>query len=211
MELPQIIIYGRGDKVPDDYIKINTTSISKEDWSKKFSPFLLGPIEVRPLEDSKVSLNFENAWQYSKRYMNQSKEEWNQWSDDGFENNKAVRFPMGRGSKPMYAYYHGKELGYIKARFKIYAPLYEKCIKRYAKEPFKKLKKMIKEGKKIALFDFDGYCHFLKGMTLEDVIYNSRKKMGHSFVLLGMLTKNKFWKEKYNKKKEKIISVPRLK
>ena len=29
-ELPQVIVYGRGDKIPNDYIKINSTSKSGE-------------------------------------------------------------------------------------------------------------------------------------------------------------------------------------
>ena len=69
---------------------------------------------------------------------------------------------------------------------------------------------MVDEGKKIALFDYDGYYHYGKNMSLEDVIYNSKKKMGHSFILLGMLTDNYFWKEKFDEKKIKLVSVPRL-
>lgn len=210
MEKPQVIIYGRGDKVPDDYIKVNTTSKSSEEWSRKFSPFLLGPIIFTPYDEKVVSLNFENAWQYSKRYKCHDLEEWKEWSNNGFNNELAVRFPMGKGAKPMYAYYKKRELGYIESRFKIYAPLYEKCIKKYAKESFKKLKQMVDDGKYIALFDFDGYYHYGKNMSLEDVIYNSRKKMGHSFVLLGMLTGNYFWKEKFDSNKIKLVSVPRL-
>ena len=150
MNFPQIIVYGRGDKVPDHYIKINTTSRSSESWARKFSPFLLGPIEIKPLNETIKSQVFENAWQYSKRYDIQDLEEWKKWSSLGFANNNAVRFPMGRGAKPMYAYYHGETLDYIESRFKIYAPLYEKCIKEHASESLNKLKKLIDEGNYIA-------------------------------------------------------------
>ena len=45
---------------------------------------------------------------------------------------------------------------------------------------------------------------------LGDVIYNKKKIMGHSFILLGMLTGNKFWKHEYNEKKINEISVPKI-
>lgn len=210
MNFPQIIVYGRGDKVPEHYIKINTTSRSSESWARKFSPFLLGPIEIKPLNETIKSQVFENAWQYSKRYDIQDLEEWKKWSSLGFANNNAVRFPMGRGAKPMYAYYHGETLDYIESRFKIYAPLYEKCIKEHASESLNKLKKLIDEGNYIALFDYDGYYHYGKDMSLDDVIYNPKRKMGHSFVLLGMLTNNYFWKKNFDKKKINPVSIPRL-
>ena len=75
--MEQIIVYGVGDEIPDDYIKINTTSRSHEEWSKKFSPFFLGPIKVHPFNDETYTSEiFENAWQYLKRYKSQTKKEW---------------------------------------------------------------------------------------------------------------------------------------
>ena len=211
MDLPQVLVYGRGDKVPDNYLKINTTSKSSELWSRKFSPFLLGPVNVKPFDEIIESKTLENAWQYSKRYKNHDLNEWQSWSQTGFSNPEAVRFPMGRGAKPMFSYHQGENLDYIESRFKIYAPLYEKCIKDYAMDSFIKLKDLISDGNNIALFDYDGYYHYGQGMSLEDVIYNPRRKMGHSFILLGMLTDDLFWKKDYNKEKIKNISVPRLK
>ena len=63
---------------------------------------------------------------------------------------------------------------------------------------------------KLALFDYDGYYHYGKDMSLDDVIYNPKRKMGHSFVLLGMLTNNYFWKKNFDKKKINPVSIPRL-
>ena len=78
-------------------------------------------------------------------------------------------------------------------------------------DSFTKLKELISLGNNIALFDYDGYYHYGQGLSLDDVIYNSRRKMGHSFVLLGMLTNDLFWKKDFNKKKIKNINIPRLK
>ena len=66
-------------------------------------------------------------------------------------------------------------------------------------------------GKKIALFDFDGYGYELADLNLEDVIYNTKRKMGHSFVLMGMITGNRFWDNDFDKDKIFSKSVPRYK
>jgi hypothetical protein len=69
-----------------------------------------------------------------------------------------------------------------------------------------------KEKGNIALWDFDGYDFYLHG-RLSDVIYNEKLKMGHAFVLTGLLTGNKFWERTdpkripkyiYKKKKESV-------
>ena len=209
METPQIICYSRGDKIPIGYTKVNTTSRSGEEWSKRFSPFYLGPCAVRI--DGKLTAVkiFENAWQYSKHYKKHTVQEFNKWSQDGFKKEKASRFPMGRGAKPMYALHNEEKLNYVEARFKIYAPLYEKCINKYCIDSLNRLKTMYENGEKIALFDFDGHGYHLGNLKLEDVIYNTRRKMGHSFVLIGMITGNRFWDAKYDAKKVFEKSVPR--
>jgi len=209
---PQIICYSRGDSIPDKYIKINTTSRSSEKWSQHFSPFLLGPVKVKPF-NTKIKVHvFENAWQYSKQYKHhQDDETYLRWAISGFENKQAVRYPMGVGAKPMWSLHKGKHLGYIEARFKIYAILYEKCILKYAKTEFMKLKDMYDSGKKIALFDFDGHGYHLAGLKLKDVIYNTKRKMGHSFILIGMITKNRFWDAEFDTNKIFLKSIPRYK
>ena len=210
LKLPQIILYSRGDRVPNDYLKINSTSKSKEEWSRQFSPFYLGPVEVTPMGPC-VSQNMENAWQYSKRYKGQSIDEWAAWADIGFSQTKAVRFPMGRGAKPMFSYWQGEELSYIAARFKIYGPLYEWCILNHAYDSFLRLKKLVDDGTKIAIFDYDGYFYQGEDMSLDDVIYNPKRKMGHSFILMGMLQNDRFWEKDYDVSKVKARSVKRLK
>mmetsp|Transcript_14008 Transcript_14008/g.11981 ORF Transcript_14008/g.11981 Transcript_14008/m.11981 type:complete len:102 (+) Transcript_14008:53-358(+) len=90
-------------------IVVNVTSRSKEDWSKKFSPFFLGPIDIQPLDKVYESKNFENAWQYSKYHQDfKDEKEYIEWAEEGFANPKAVRFPMGPGSKPKYSLYKGE-------------------------------------------------------------------------------------------------------
>lgn len=52
--LPHVICYSRGDKVPEGYKIINTTSHSKEQWSKNLSPFYLGPIIVNSTGNAEI-------------------------------------------------------------------------------------------------------------------------------------------------------------
>ena len=69
---------------------INTTSKSKN-WSKKLSPFFLGPVK---LYDQYVAENMENAWQFSKCYIihcdQQQKptEEYFKWAQEGWKQKK---------------------------------------------------------------------------------------------------------------------------
>lgn len=216
--IPNLICYGRGDKVPDGYRIINTTSHSKEQWSKHLSPFHLGPITVNPTGECDLQANkFENAWQYLKVYAdhydadtNTIKQSWTDWSNEGFRNPAAVRFPRGKGAKPLFSLWKGEKMGYIEARTRIYAPLYAECVLKHAANEFAILKRLYDSGEKLALFDFDGYAHYNAGLSLTDVLYNEKKKMGHSFVLMGMLTENLFWEQDFDKNKIKSISVKRI-
>ena len=109
-----VYVNGRGDEIPDDVIKINVTSRSSVESSKKLSPFNLGPINVYPFndEDTYISKNMENAWQYLKVYPEQvsgtDMDKWLSWAKIGWNSDEAVRFPFGRTRKPLYSKWMGK-------------------------------------------------------------------------------------------------------
>lgn len=63
-----IIVWTTGDELPDNCVHVNPTSRSKEEWTKAFSPFYLGPCT---LPGGTVAKNMENAWQYAKVYPQQ--------------------------------------------------------------------------------------------------------------------------------------------
>lgn len=218
--LERLKCYGRGDAPPPDFVQINTTSKSREGWSRAFSPFFLGPCQVTPLDVPTQCHRMENAWQYSKVYADQVGEarrpthEWTDWSNQGFANPDAVRFPRGKGAKPLYSLHCGEPHGYVQARAIIYAPLYSTCVRTHAAESYEKLKNMVARGDKVVLFDYDGHAKHLAGLTLRQVLHNTRRKMGHSFVLRGMVAADlaqqaPYWETPPTRKEIHATSVPR--
>jgi len=168
-------------------IEIDTTSNSG--LYKDLSPFVLGPVKAFAGNEAQ---NFENFWQYHKvyrQYVGPDGEpilEWYDWHIGGFEAIRANRYPMGKGVKPAYSFWHGEHLGYIDARKKIYAPIYAKYV--VETDSFKKLRAIYESGEIVVLRDYDAYDHIKLGMSLKDVINNPGRKCGHAFVLAMILT-----------------------
>ena len=193
-----LIIVSFKDIVPSNFKTINTTSRS-DNWSRGLSPFFLGPVK---LYGDYIAKNVENGYQFTKVYEEhiingEPTPEYFEWAKNGWDNDKAERYPMGKGRKPLYSLWDGQKLNYIEARKKIYAPLYSKAVEKT--EAFKKLKEMYDNGEKIALWDFDGY----NNKSYEEVINNPNKTMGHAFVLAMMLENQRVWE---NESKEVLKS-----
>ncbi len=181
-----ITIIGPGYKVAEGVDVINTTSRAIS-WSKNLSPFFCGPVD---LYDGYTSINVENGWQFSKVYEYYSNngevgDRYFKWAQDGWNDKKAHRYPMGKGVVPLYSYWAGEKLTYIEARKRIYIPLYSQAVKKTF--AFEKLKKMYEAGQDLVLWDFDGYDHRALGMDFEQVINDPIKKMGHAFVIAMLL------------------------
>ena len=186
-----VFVCGPKDKAPKGAFVVNTTSRSTEEWSKALSPFFLGPVD---LYQGHVSQNVENAWQYAKVYSWQLQDPANPFSDPspeyfswakwGWEAKTAVRYPFGKDAKPVYSYWDGKKLTYTDARKEIYVPLYKKAVQ--DTEAFKKLTDLCNK-QDVWLWDFDGYNKDKLGFDYDDVINCPTKKMGHAFVLSGMI------------------------
>jgi len=180
-------------------IYVNTTSKAEHDWQRDLSPFYLGPCE---LYWDLTAQRMENAWQYSKVYPEhddngQPKEEYFDWANVGWNNPYAVRYPMGKGKKPLYSWWGNKAYSYVKARRHIYVPLYVNAVA--MTEGFRHLLKLYDESlishKTLYLKDYDAYRHEEKGMTLTDVLDNPDKKCGHAFVLAMLLTRDQVLRE----------------
>ncbi len=173
---------------------INTTSRSPNDWSRGLSPFFLGPM---PVYGGYVAKVFENLWQYSKVYPQHVKDDgepdqsYFQWAIKGWLSERAVRYPMGKGVIPAYSLWDGQKLSYVEARKKIYAPLYAKAVEQTP--AFQQLKDIYQKQGEIWLWDFDAYDHLALKMSYQDVIDCNTRKMGHCFILGGLLEGNRFW------------------
>lgn len=182
----KVISYREMNNYPNHTI-INTTSRSK-DFGKGFSPFILGPVNTY---DGLHAKNVENAWQFSKVYPQYIGTNgvpnalYYIWRDRGWEDTYAHRYPMGKGAKPLFSWWDGKPLDYIEARKIIYAPLYAQAVV-HTKE-FATLKELYYANDQFVLLDFDGYDYLRLGMTLNDVINDPERKMGHAFVLAMLL------------------------
>jgi hypothetical protein len=185
-----------GDEPP---LIVNTTSRTKEEWSKGLSPFFVGPI---PMYGGHTAKNLENAWQYAKVYSdrvdtnNEPTEQYFTWAKNGWNDDKPVRFPMGRGAKPLYSMWDGQKLGYIDARKQIYAPLYSAAVEKT--KAFQKLKKIYQDPNRtqcVWLWDFDGYDYVRQGSTLTDVLNDATRPMGHAFVLAMKLEGTPLWSQ----------------
>jgi len=174
---------------------INVTSRSTNKWCHDLSPFYLGPCE---LYDGIFAKNMENAWQYSKVYKNQVDNDrnpndvWHSWSTEGWNKQKADRWPMGKDAIPLYSYWGGQKLDYVTARKKIYCPLYAESVVKT--EGYKKLKNLYETEPYLYIWDFDGYDYLKMGRTLDDVLNDPKKKMGHGFVLAMLLADECAWK-----------------
>lgn len=175
-------------EVKESATVINPCSNSPTDWQSDLSPFKLGPVN---LFGDLISQNMENGWQYTKVYKQfiddkgHPKDEYFKWAASGWNNPRAVRYPMGRGAKPEYSYWDGQYLGYIEARKKIYGPLYSKAVVKTA--GFTKLKELYEKSSLLVIRDFDGYDHVRFNMSLTDVLNSPVRKMGHAFVLAMLL------------------------
>lgn len=177
-----------------EYLEVVNTTSRSNNWSAGLSPFFLGPVD---LYDGYVAKNVENAWQYSKVYEYYLEDDGSvgdryfQWAKDGWDNPRAVRYPMGKdAAKPLYSYWNGEKLSYTEARKKIYIPLYGNAVKKT--KAFEKLKELyidcyFNSLETLYLQDFD--AHNLKpgSFNYDDLWNNPNIKVGHAYVLAMLL------------------------
>lgn len=172
-------------------VVIDTTSRAREPWQRGLSPFHLGPSK---LYSGFESATMENAWQFTKVYpchanaRGEPTDAYWSWAESGWRNRRAVRYPMGRGARPLYSLWWGERLDYISARKRIYVPLYARAVRASAAWP--RLQSLYEGSDLLVLRDFDGYDHRELGMTLRDVLHDASARMGHAFVLAMLLERD---------------------
>ena len=182
--MQKVYVLNKFQHNPYSGLVVDTTSRGGT-WSG-LSPFLLSA-------EKYGSRNFENLWQYSKVYPEHAeqmglkyviKNDWFDWSQAGYNNPSAVRYPMGKGRKPLFSFWLGQKLGYIEARKKIYIPIYAELVQ--LTESFAALKTAF-QTQDLVLRDYDGYDYTVMGLTLGAVANDPSRKCGHAFVLAALL------------------------
>lgn len=185
------------DEAPPGAFVVDTTTRSQT-FGRALSPMLV-PAFVPGWEDGTTFYhsgwgNVENLWQYSKVYPGQGHwhekylvptNEWHRWSWVGRIQQRAVRYPMGKGAVPIGSWWNNRLLGYIDARREIYLPVYADCVT--ATRAWQELLHAYRTHGEVWLRDFDGYDHIALGMSLDDVLNDPTRKMGHAFVLARLL------------------------
>lgn len=169
----------------EDLTTIFTVSRA-EDWQRELSPFHLGPI---PLYDGTSARCLEGAWQFAKCYAQHLSPDgavlpayWS-WARRGWSSH-AIRYPMGKGAKPEFCLWDGQRLGYVDARKRVYWRLYRDAVRETG--AWRRLVELHGRGP-MALWDFDGFDHDSQRMPLSEVIEQTKRPMGHAFVLKAML------------------------
>lgn len=187
-DVDKILAKYKANKFPRKVI--NCTSNSRDQF-RELSPFFLGPCK---LPDGRESKNMENAWQYSKvfpahleRYDNLKVDYWLEWSQSGFDQRKAVRYPFGKGVNARFSLFREERLGYIEARKRLYIALYAKAVVKT--DAYLELKELRQQHDLIiVLQDYDAYDNRHLNRSFEDVLNSPDRKCGHGFVLGMMLT-----------------------
>jgi hypothetical protein len=162
-------------------------------YFRPLSPMLLGPVM---LYDGLWSRTMENAWQYAKLYPghadNAAADPWPTagywtWARAGWDSQRAERYPMGRGARPLYSLWAGEHLGYVAARRRIYIPLYAQAVRFYQARLLGTLRQQAATSVGLVIQDFDAYDRRALGYSWDDVINDPDRKMGHGFVLAMMI------------------------
>ena len=156
---------------------------------RPLSPMLLGPV---PLYGGLWSRTMENAWQYAKWYPRHAEgDDYWPWARAGWDNPRGVRYPLGKGARPLCSLWAGRPLDYVTARQRIYIPLYAQAVRMHQLDLFSALEaecaRAALGGRDIALQDFDAYDHRALGYSWADVLNDPERKMGHGFVLAMMI------------------------
>jgi hypothetical protein len=193
---------GRKIKPRAGLLVVSTVSNSKTRWERDLSPFIIGPCE---LYDGYVSQNMENAWQFSKLYKVHAAniqdyppratptDDYWEWANVGWSNFKAIRYPMGKGAKPICSWWDGVAFSYIAARKAIYGPLYAEAVQKTG--GWRTLNDLYHHLDELILLDYDAYDHRVLGYDLKAVLECPTRKMVHAFVLMALLTGDKVLKD----------------
>jgi hypothetical protein len=134
---------------------------------------------------------FENYWQAGKVFEGIKHEISNSWWKNLKEGKR--RYPGSKGIRVLHSNYDGKIRNYLQSRKEIYVTEYYNLIKN--KQQTKDLRKMVKSGKNIVIYDFDGprdefgnpICLEVTKDLLINKINDEKYPFGHGYVVAGKI------------------------
>ncbi len=201
-------IMGRYKPAPEapGFITINVTSMNSKSVGAELSPFRLKTSEGYIMENvwqfskfydviDSVSGADETAWSYEfEQHSDNGTPNANYWiwRDAGFKFPYPVRYPVGKGKKPICSIWEGKHLGYIDARKQIYIPIYTQLAK--ATEDYAIIKHLVNSGYNVQLMDFDG-----PPIEMTESMYAKVKNIKHFELSTGtMIVDKSNWNDLIN-------------
>ncbi len=193
-------------------VVIDTTSRATG-WSKELSPFLLHcekypSVTVENLwqyskffdchgelyicDNEEIPLPIKIAGAQSSLLLREVQaydgfSAFKKWANDGMSQKKSVRYPMGKGKKPICSLIRINDkffaMDYIQARQLLYVPAYATAVVKT--DAYKRIEELYQNGKNIALVDFDARnCPFGFNYQIND----KSAILGHSAILMALLT-----------------------
>lgn len=185
-----VVAIGMRDKEPKNADLVLSPVSTDSEWSS-LSPFFLGPCRT---PDGTLFANMENLWQFSKvydqhldmagdLYHGEINADWWAWHMHGARQQKARRYPMGKGAVPLFSKWGSLRLSYVNARKVIYIPQYARLVEQ--QKLYRKLVRAYARGANIVLRDFDAYDIFsaYEDKHWVNAIQNKDRKFGHGFVI----------------------------
>lgn len=145
--------------------------------------------------------NLENLWQYGKVWSGDIAEGSGAPSAGFFRrraagwtkakaDRHALADPSRKGSaqcrrtqETRYHYWFGQYLGYVEARRRVYAPLYERLVRET--DAWKELEARVARGEKLLLIGYDAYDR--EDRSWDECFANEKRPFGHEMVLACML------------------------
>ena len=177
---------GSWAECPENTMKVNVTSFQRKTHPDRltFSPMTMDEYKGFP--------NFEAYWQSGKVFEGINHDESILW----WKNIKTPRrrYPKGKNKKVLHAKFpHIDEpLDWVQSRKQVYVPEYEEKVKDTPR--LQELRKLVLQGRNIAIYDFDGPRDgknpTVKKLTvdlLKTDINQTIRPFGHGYVVAALL------------------------
>ncbi len=191
----------------DGYKNINVGPGSRGDY-KQLMPCNLGPIPLR-FKSDKTSAdvkNVENIWEFSKVFPKDIGTDekptppWFEARLKGWANPKGyqrARKKVSDDIKPVF-FWWGKDekLKFLEARARIFCRVYDSMAVRTL--AYRKLVEILKAGTNVQILGLNAYDYVEEGRSLYECIMDPNRAFGHEFVLAGLLTGNRPWRQNYS-------------